>query len=112
MEREGEENDIFEKLDILLDRFDDFDMDMDVFKTEVKQLIKQELDAFKKEIIGIINKTVNKELLEQNRSTVVEKTQSDIYSSRLESYAGKVKQSQLENIIVEPKKKQDTAVTI
>ncbi|XP_044580406.1 uncharacterized protein LOC123262282 [Cotesia glomerata] len=117
---EEADNDFDDKMDLLLDRFDSMKADNDLLKSEIKllvkseikQSVKKELEDFKKEIAVIVTNSVRKELMKMNRSTVNVTTPSVTYSSRLHSYIGKVQQSQLENIIVEPKEKQDTAVTV
>lgn len=111
-EKEDGENEVSDKLDLLLDRIDDLDTDNDVLKNEIKLYIKTELDAFKKELLDAVSKNVRKELLEMNRGSVNEKVTSDTYSSRVDSYAARLKQSQIESIVVEPKEKQDGAETI
>ncbi|XP_044577711.1 uncharacterized protein LOC123260594 [Cotesia glomerata] len=117
---EGGEGDMEHKLDLLLSSHDNIVADFDVFKLEVAQLIKdeikREIQAVRNDVVNDVTKAVTnavrKELVEMNRNAVNVKTSADIYGSRLETFASKVKQSQIERITVEPKEKQDIAVTV
>lgn len=84
--------------------------DKDEFRSEVKNIMCEELMSFKNFIIGMIRQSIKEELqlfCKQTQGIALNNV-----TTNKEDYAAKVKKSRMEKVIVEPIEKQDITETI